>query len=208
MKTLLAHETDEIGNIPFVLKTVVLKRTNVHAENLGPFPATKSGRDGRLYLRLTVPKLVNEAFLEPQFYFESAMCPRRLNLLMLFFFYADGNQLKNFIDKITTVKWDQWRPQCRIWGKITASYEEGKSSAQMMGQFMEDIKKKFGQNAVKKLVFHDNCQDPDIVQPMRRGDNKMVQAMITCLDKRIAYAKVCYLKAQKQLDVLLDIDRQ
>lgn len=189
VKKLLLHE---IENIPFVVK-LVLKGIDVRAEIL-VYLSIEHQQEMENYFRQNVPKLIEESFIHPETYFKDTNNYGRLNILRFFLDYADENQLRDFIKNITSIKCLIRPMDNTIWNSVTKDLRDPIFEATFfeihrfhnfykkdMGQFVESVKEKLGQDAVMKLAMPDDGKRI-IIDELVKKNTDVAKTMIACLD--------------------------
>jgi hypothetical protein len=204
LKTILLHKID---GIPLLLKAV-LWGEDIDAR-LEILPK-EIREDIQQIMEINAPRLINEAFLNPQTHFkifDSFNCYNRLNTLIFFLSYSNDTQLQQFVQNITSfdliipiVMHIQDEKKCSIWTELLthACHDRNTADIAKMDKFMKCLSEKLGSNAVKELVLHNDGERPVIFYPVMRGEEKLMEKMLkylTVKDRK---------KVQRQVDQFLE----
>jgi hypothetical protein len=187
LKTILLHKID---GIPLLLKAV-LWGEDIDAR-LEILPK-EIREDIQQIMEINAPRLINEAFLNPQTHFkifDSFNCYNRLNTLIFFLSYSNDTQLQQFVQNITSfdliipiVMHIQDEKKCSIWTELLthACHDRNTADIAKMDKFMKCLSEKLGSNAVKELVLHNDGERPVIFYPVMREKEKLQEKMLKYL---------------------------
>jgi hypothetical protein len=216
VKRMLLHEID---NVPLLIKAVewgedIDARLKILPDEIK--------QEIQQFLKQNAPALFDQAFHKPQDFFKTfdfkdywQYYSKRLNTLIFFLNYSNENQLEKFVHNITLSPFKTFIPTeflaefvevqkeqtFSIWGELlTHNCDKNieNENVKEMDEFMKCISEKFGSNAVKELVLHNDGEMQVIFYPAFRREKQLLETMLKYLSAEDRE------EIQNQVDEFLD----
>ena len=194
VKRILLHKID---NVPLLFKAVewgedIEARLEILPDEIK--------QEIQQFLKQNAPAFIDQAFQNPQGFIKIfddywQYYYKRLNTLIFCLNYSNENQLEKFVHNITIPPFKKFIPMelppelvevqkeqtFSIWGELFTHRCDEKSEEEnfkKMDEFMKCISEKFGPNAVKDLVLHNDGEMQVIFYPAFRREKQLLETML------------------------------
>jgi hypothetical protein len=136
------------------------------------------------YVRENGPEIIEELFKFKEQVLKRQVYRYWVNILPFYHSRRGKQHFKKLVETLLLLRTEKYRKvkvQYSFWSKYLDNYDEDGNKVKMVDQFLKCVLEKLGNEAVKKIVLHEDCMGIVLLGAELQRNKELVNVMLTHL---------------------------